>query len=281
MVAVMDTPKIPTRRPRKLTRQQVAEGLKAVPMQAILMGASGGKDKTLTSKQLRFAEALAMGDTKAGAYRKAYNTKGKPATQSHTASRLSMSPHVAAQVEAYKVAIEAAKYATPAGLRALVIERLTAAVLNPDLPPAQHLRALELLGKVSEIAAFTERRETIVVDSAAGARTKLLDSLRLAIQASAVDPLAGGASLLAELARRRPDTSDGELIDDVVSCEAPAPADVVPDVSSVSCHSMVADADAAGVAGNDAKATPPPPDPPRASDDYAGHLLSNPDIQSP
>jgi hypothetical protein len=66
-----------------------------------------------------------------------------------------------------------------------------------------------------------------------------------------------------------------------VSCTAPdADADNV-DVSVVSCHDVVADADAAGDAGNDAKATPPPPDPPRASGDYAGPLLSNPDIQSP
>ena len=288
----MDTPKIPVRPPRKLTRQQIAEGLQSVPMQSILMGAANGKDKTLTNKQLRFAEALAMGDTKAGAYRKAYNTKGTPVTQSHEGSRLSASPAISAQVDAFKTALESQKYATPAGLRALVIERLTAAVLNPDLPPAQHLRALELLGKVSEIAAFTERREIIKVDSAGAARTKLLDSLRLAIQATAVDPLSGGASLLAELARRRPsDTVDAELIDFneksreiddvVVSCMEPEPAADSVDVSVVSCHDVVAvDADA-NDAGNAAKATPPPPNPPRASGDYAQPLLSNPDLQSP
>lgn len=215
----MNTGKIPRRR---LTRAQVSEALQTMPMQSVLMGAQGGKDRTLTSKQLRFAEALALGDTKAGAYRKAYNTKGKPVTQSHTASRLSMSPHIAAQVEAFKVAMEAQRYATPAALRALVIERLTAAALNPDHAPAQQLRALELLGKVTEVAAFTERREIIKSDSPADARERLLTSLRAAI--SAGDQ---GASLLAELARRPALIIDAEA--DAVLEPEPAPTVIAVD----------------------------------------------------
>jgi len=222
----MDTRKIPTRR---LSRAQVGEALKSVPMQSILMGAQGGKERTLTTKQLRFAEALAMGDTKAGAYRKAYNTKGKPVTQSHTASRLSMSPHIAAQVEAFKLALEAQRYATPAALRALVIERLTAAAINPEHKPAQQLRALELLGKVTEVSAFTERREIIKSDSPTDAREKLLVSLRAAISKGD-----GGASLLAELSRRNSVTIDQAMADHTI-LDGPAPADAsipVPDNST-------------------------------------------------
>jgi len=193
----MDTQKIPKRR---LTRRQVAEGLKSVPMQSVLMGAMGGKERTLTTKQLRFAQALAMGDTKAGAYRKAYNTQGKPATQSHTGSKLSFAPHIAAQVDAFRLALEAQRYATPAALRALVIERLTAHAIDDSNAPAQRLRALELLGKVTEVSAFTERRETIVTDSTATARDKLIGSLRAAIQAPGSE---AGAALLAELRRGR------------------------------------------------------------------------------
>ena len=43
------------------------------------------------------------------------------------------------------------------------------------------MRSLELLGKVTETAAFTERRETIKVDNSATARQRLLKSLRLAL----------------------------------------------------------------------------------------------------
>jgi len=173
-----------------------------MPMEAILLGASNSKEKRLTGKQIRFAEALAMGDTKAGAYRKAYNSNGTPVTQSHEGSRLAASPAVSAQVEAFKLALEAQRYATPAALRALVIERLTQAAINPEIAPAQQLRALELLGKVTEVAAFTERRELIKTDSASNAKERLINSLRAAITTSSGD---GGRSLLAELSRRHPD----------------------------------------------------------------------------
>ena len=173
-----------------------------MPMEAILLGAGNSKDKRLTGKQIKFAEALAMGDTKAGAYRKAYNTQGTPVTQSHEGSRIAASPAVSAQVEAFKLALEAQRYATPAALRALVIERLTTTAINPEIAPAQQLRALELLGKVTEIAAFTERRELIKTDSAVNAKERLINSLRAAITTSSGD---GGKSLLAELSRRAPD----------------------------------------------------------------------------
>jgi hypothetical protein len=201
----MNTQKIPTRR---LSRKQVAEGLKAQPMEAILLGAGNSKDKRLTGKQIKFAEALAMGDTKAGAYRAAYNTKAKPQVQSLEGQRLAASPAISLQIDAFKLALEAQRYATPAALRALVIERLTQAAINPDVAPAQQLRALELLGKVTEVAAFTERRELIKTDSAVNAKERLINSLRAAITTSSGD---GGKSLLAELSRRHPDNiSDAE-----------------------------------------------------------------------
>jgi hypothetical protein len=216
MIRDMNSGKIPKRR---LTRAQVGEALQTMPMQSILMGAQKGGERTLTTKQLRFAEALAMGDTKAGAYRKAYDTKAKPQVQSLEGQRLAASPAVALQIDAFKLALEAQRYATPAALRALVIERLTAAAINPGHAPAQQLRALELLGKVTEVAAFTERREIIKSDSPADARERLLTSLRAAI--SAGDQ---GASLLAELARRPAVIIDADA--DAVLEPDPAPTDL-------------------------------------------------------
>jgi hypothetical protein len=198
----------------RLTRKLVAETLEAVPIDQILVGASRGSPKALTAKQKRFAEAIARGETKAGASREAYNTEALPATQSHAGSRLLADSRIAAQVEAFKVAAEARRYATPAALRSLVIEQLTAMAVNPDVKDAQRLRALELLGKVTEVAAFTERRELVKVTESGDARTRLVDSLRQAL--AVVDVQAIEPDLLAEL-KTPSDTSedaDGERLVD-------------------------------------------------------------------
>lgn len=269
-VAAMSSDNIPTKR---LTRKQIAEGMQSVPMQAVLMGANTGKDRKLTSKQIRFAEALALGDTKAGAYRKAYNSKGKPVTQSHEGSRLAASPAISAQVEAFKLAIEAQRYATPAALRALVIERLTNTALDPEVKPAQKLRALELLGKVTEVAAFTERREIIRTDNPTEARDKLVQSLRLALSSGGD----GADSLLAELSRRKA-SQNAEPIDHA------SPEPESEQVGHVSRHDDAAQ-DGIGAAGEVSEkagnATPLPPDPPNSAGSEPEPMLSNPHTTPP
>jgi hypothetical protein len=71
----------------KMTRAQVKESLKSVPMETILLGVHRAKHSGLTAKQTRFAEEIARGESKAGAYRKAYKSTGKPETQSSERSR--------------------------------------------------------------------------------------------------------------------------------------------------------------------------------------------------
>jgi len=202
----------------RLTRKVVAETLQSVPIDQILVGASRGSPKALTAKQRRFAEAVARGETKAGAYRAAYNTSAKPEVQSGEGARLCANPRVALQIEAFKVAAEAKRYATPAALRSLVIEQLTQLAINPDVKDAQRLRALELLGKVTEVAAFTERRELVKVTDAGDARTRLVDSLRQAL--AVVDVQAIEPDLLAEL-RPAGDVAGEGLVDS--AGDAPTP----------------------------------------------------------
>jgi hypothetical protein len=151
------------------------------------LGAGNAKKTTLTAKQQKFAQALALGETKAGAYRAAYNTHTNPHAQSIEGQRLAAHPSISLQVEALRLAAEARAYATPPALRALVLERLTAHAIDPDVKPAQRLRALELLGKVTEVAAFTERRELIKVTDSGQARIKLIQTLRDAMRSGAVD----------------------------------------------------------------------------------------------
>lgn len=187
----METQKIPKGIPKikraKLTREQIREGLKSQPIEALLLGAGNARKTTLTAKQQKFAAALASGETKAGAYRSAYDTHSKPAIQSLEGQRLAAHPAIALQVDALRLAAEARAYATPPALRALVLERLTAHAIDPDVKPAQRLRALELLGKVTEVAAFTERRELIRITDSVEARTKLIQGLRAAMRFGAAD----------------------------------------------------------------------------------------------
>ena len=117
--------------------------------------------------------------------------------------------------EAIKAALEAQRFATPAGLRALTIHQLTQHALDGGMPPAQRIKCLELLGKITEVALFTERREIIKVTNSAQAREQLLDSLRAAINADAMDvDEIQGDDLLAELAAIEHDPGQDETDND-------------------------------------------------------------------
>ena len=73
--------------------------------------------------------------------------------------------------------------------------------MDEDCPPAQQLKALELLGKITEVALFTERREVVQVSDPSEMREKLMASIKLAIENSqAIDVETRNADdLLAEL----------------------------------------------------------------------------------
>lgn len=184
----MNTHDVPTvKAPKKLSRKAIAAGLQAVPIDVVLLGSVGAREKALTAKQRKFAEAIALGKTKAGAYRDAYDSKGKPHTASRRGQELAQHGAIAAQVEALRLAQEAAKYATPQALRSLVIQQLTQHALDDTIAPAQRLKALELLGKVTEVAAFTERREVIKSTDSTTAKTTLLETLRAALRTTSTD----------------------------------------------------------------------------------------------
>jgi len=171
-----------------------------MPIDSLLLGAQGAKIAKLTAKQKAFARELALGETKAGAYRKAYDSKGKPATQSRRGNELAHDSRIQAYSEAINRALEVQRMQTPAQLRALVVSELTRHAIDEDLPAAQRLRALQLLGTVTEVAAFTERREVIKTTDSQTARAQLLDSLMSAIKSGATDvDDSAAASLLAEL----------------------------------------------------------------------------------
>ena len=229
----------------RLSRKQVKEALEQIPIEQALLGSIGAKEIKLSVKDREFARQIALGESKAGAYRKSRPSRGKPETQSRKGQELCKRDAVQAQIEAFKLAFEAQKYTSPAHLRALAIQQLTEHSLNPNFPPAQRVKCLELIGKMTEVSLFTERREIVQITDSSQIKERLMDTLRTITQADATDVDDTAAeSLLAELAEpvqvSAPDTYNDQ-VSTLDSCEpeptepgpvatepeqAPAPADI-------------------------------------------------------
>jgi hypothetical protein len=187
-------PKLP-----RLSRKQIREGLDSIPMDTILLGV--GKSKELTHKQKQFARKVALGSTKAGAYREVYNTKANPNIVGNEASKLSRHPQIAIEIEAYRLAKEAEDYRNPADLRRLVIHQLTQHALDGEINPAQRIKSLELLGKVAGVDVFMDRKETTVIHQSGDIKARLLNQLKAVIDVDSREVNTEGTaeSLIAEL----------------------------------------------------------------------------------
>jgi len=211
----------------RMSRAQIAEGLDQIPVGVLLTGT--GKKNTLTHKEKAFAHALAVGElTKADSYRKAYNTKAKPKHVGNDAHKLSMKPKIVNEVEAIRLALDATKYQNAGQIKALVVHQLTQHALNEDNPPAQRIKALELLGKTHDVGLFIERREVTTINSSIDIKARLLDQLKTFIRADVEDVEDKGAdSLLEELAgEKTPALSDARA--DTPHAPPPPAIDRVP-----------------------------------------------------
>lgn len=203
-ISPMKEPKTPS----KLTRAQLTKALDTVPVSHIL-GKSVSRE--LTPKQRAFAVEVAKGSTGAAAYRKAYNTKASPKIQGDAAHKLKARPDIAQEIEAYKAAIDAETYRTPAGLRSLIIQSLVQTIIDPDTPPAVRVQAAKVAGQITEVSLYTERKEVRTITSSEDARAKIMAELRQLTAADVEDVTAVDAdadSLLAELAAVEPVEGD-------------------------------------------------------------------------
>ena len=183
----------------KLTRKQLREALETVPVDQLF---DKSVSRELTAKQKKFAHEVAKGATKADAYRAAYKPKSKASLTSNPYN-LATDSRVQAEIEAYQRAIEAAKYRTPAALRELVIQSLVEVVINPDAKESVKVAAAKVLGTVTEVAAFTERKEVRTISSSADAKAQVMAQIRELMKAQAQDATvieADANSLLDELA---------------------------------------------------------------------------------
>ena len=191
----------------KTTREALKDKIGAEGIHSVLRI---GK-RELTAKQRKFAEAVALGDTKAGAYRKAYDTNASKQQQGHQAHELSKHPKIAAQIEAFALANEAAKYRSSEGLRNLVIDSLTQIVLNPEAKDSVRVAAAKTLGTVVGVDAFVERKQITHVQDSKAIRDKILGELKT-ITLNLDDALdVDATALLAELAGDDDRPTDAEI----------------------------------------------------------------------
>lgn len=199
-----------TSKPQKLTRTQIKEGLQQIPVE-VLLSSGKGKKPQLTHKQKEFARAVALGSTKAKAYREAYKEDAKPSTIANAPYMLARDPRIQQEVEAYKLALEAEKHRTPAQLKALLVQQLVAHSLDEAFPPAQRVQCLKLLGSLFEVQAFTEHKTVERIDhKASDIRARLLTVLgshAVDVEAKPARAVDDGSSLLAELAAATPEES--------------------------------------------------------------------------
>lgn len=193
----------------KLSRENLAQAVEAVPLESLLGRGVAGN---LTPKEKKFARHVAQGATKAEAYRKAYNPKSKH-TQRKEPYMVAARPSVAQEIEALQLAEQAMALQTPSQLRALVIQTLVQTAIDPDTKPAVRIQAAKILGTVTEVAAFTERKEVRTIKTSEDARAQVLQEIKALMLGSGDAEDIEAKSLLDELADTGGEYQDAQPVD--------------------------------------------------------------------
>ncbi len=146
-----------------------------------LIRGQGRTPDGITAKQEAFAAQVASGATLAASYRAAYDAGSMSAAAIHNeASRLMDHPGIAQRVNALLRQRQAVEQHDAARIRRHVIERLHQESIDPDSSPAARVRALELLGKLDVVSAFTAKTQP---DDAAPAQADLAAMLEARLKA--------------------------------------------------------------------------------------------------
>ena len=206
---------------QKLTRAQIKEGLNQIPVETLLSSGQGKRPK-LTGKQKAFAHAVALGETKAQAYRQAYKPNATKRTLACKPYELMKDERIQREVEAYQLALEAEKHRNPIQLKALLVQQLVQHSLDEDFPPAQRMKALQMIGNLFEVGAFLERKEITTIRKSTDIRTRLLE--RLGTVTAVIDD---GVSLMEEIR--------GDGVSDVPARAPTAPVPALEAVTAPVC----------------------------------------------
>lgn len=128
----------------------------------------------LTPKQRRFVQAMAEGASKRDAYLQAYETNGDARRAGITACDVANNPKVVRALEQQK-AVDRLRYSqNPDQIRSFVVDQLQHEAKTAQ-KPNDRLRALELLGKLADVAAFETR--SVVTHQKADTRSALRSKL--------------------------------------------------------------------------------------------------------
>jgi len=234
----------------RLSRERLAEAVEKMPLDSIL---GQGASKGLTGKQRRFAREVAQGSTKAEAYRRSYKV-GSKATLTSNPYHLAADSRIQAEIQALQLAEQAMALQTPSQLRALVIQTLVQTALDPETKAAVRVQAAKVLGTVTEVAAFTERKEVRTISSSEDARARVMAEIRALMLGTGDAEDIQAKELLEELSA----SDTGEEYEDV------QPVDLYDDEQSDDQQSAIKDGvlypESGEIVGG--VSTPPPPDRP-------------------
>tara|TARA_R110002020_G_scaffold70049_3_gene181882 strand:+ start:348 stop:818 length:471 start_codon:yes stop_codon:yes gene_type:complete len=115
----------------------------------------------LTPKQEKFVQGVLSGLTGSDAYRNAYDCSKMKDSSIHRESCVLMSnPKITARLRAGYRRLEDSSITSAISLRQMVTEQLVKEAKDTDNQAQSRIRALELIGKISEVALFTDRIET-------------------------------------------------------------------------------------------------------------------------
>jgi hypothetical protein len=195
---------------QKLTKKQIKEALDQQPLHEVLQV----EKSKLTPKQIKFCEHLAKGETKAGAYRKAYNSKGKTNTVATRGHEMAKRSDIQVMTEAIKQGIEFQKLYSAGQIRALVVQRLTQEAISEDSNPSVRVNALKALGTIAGVDAFVHRSETTVIKDSDKARAELMEMLKQSIADNARTITSDDSDVLELLNEINPATPSENLADD-------------------------------------------------------------------
>ena len=168
----------------KISRKQIKESLEQQGIESTLLV----RKNTLTTKQKKFAESIALGETGAQSYRIAYNPPtANNQTIGNDAYKLKQDPRIIREIEAYSLAIESSKYRTSEAMRGLVLQSLVAVLIDPDSKPSEKIQAAKVLGTVTEVSAFTERKEITTINGSESIKAKIMAELKAIMLGSGQD----------------------------------------------------------------------------------------------
>jgi len=183
-----------------MKRKEVRQALKEMPIETILMV---GKSE-LTPKQREFARQVALGNSGAESYRKAYSDKGSKDTQGNNASRLKADTRIKAEIERIERANELAALHSAAGLKSIVISTLAEIATSVEEKGAVRVQAVRAIGQLVGVDAFRETKRVEHVKDSGEIRAQILDQLKTMMLGSADAVDVDADSLLEELSGPEP-----------------------------------------------------------------------------